>query len=166
MNFCYSSKNRISQIRKVFLSAVIGMIIALTAGICLPLHARTTTPVQIETQNKYTTVQAEIALTPEQQALGLMYRTDLPENNGMIFLFDAPKIVTMWMKNTYIPLDMIFFNSDGIITHIHKNAIPHNETIISSQTPAVGVLEVNAGFAQKHGIGIGNKLIYNQLNQE
>lgn len=116
--------------------------------------------VVIETAVQKVDVQAELALTPAKQAFGLMYRSNLPKNSGMLFVFPQKKIVTMWMKNTYIPLDMIFFDENGRISHIHENAIPHDETTISSQLPAIGVLEVNAGFVKANKIEVGQKIIY------
>lgn len=121
------------------------------------------TPVVLQTDSQQVTVQAELALTPMQQAVGLMFRSELPENAGMLFVFPRSKMVFMWMKNTYIPLDMIFFNQEGVITHIHENAVPHDETIISSKIPAQGVLEVNAGFVRRHQIRIGNRMIRPQI---
>lgn len=121
------------------------------------------TSVVLQTDSQKVTVQAELALTPMQQAVGLMFRSELPENAGMLFVFPQSKMVFMWMKNTYIPLDMIFFNQEGVITHIHENAVPQDETVISSKTPAQGVLEVNAGFVRRHQIRIGNRMISPQI---
>jgi uncharacterized membrane protein (UPF0127 family) len=74
----------------------------------------------------------------------------------MLFQFDHVQTVLMWMKNTYIPLDMIFLSRGGVVTHISENAEPMSEAIISSNGPAFGVLEVNAGFARKIGLKDGD----------
>ncbi len=137
-----------------------GFLVGLIISGWFYLNAPTTVSVLIETPDKNILVQAEPAITDIKKAIGLMYRSDLPDDNGMIFLYPHKRVITMWMKNTYIPLDMIFFNEYGVISHIHKNAVPMDETVISSQTPAIGVLEVNAGFADKHGIQTGQKLTY------
>ncbi len=101
----------------------------------------------------------EVADTIQKRTLGLMFRKSLPTNNGMIFLFDTPQKGSMWMKNTYIPLDMLFFNEKFEIVHIHENAVPHDETIITTPMPVSGVIEVNAGYAQQNKIQSGNKII-------
>ena len=97
-----------------------------------------------------------MARDPASRERGLMYRRFLPENRGMIFGFDRSEIVLMWMKNTYIPLDMIFISRDGKVTHIEENTEPLSEAIISSQGPAYAVLEVNAGGAKKLGLKVGD----------
>ncbi len=87
---------------------------------------------------------------------GLMDRQYLPPDRGMLFQFDREQNVLMWMKNTYIPLDMIFISPEGAVTHIHENAEPLSEAIISSDGPALGVLEVNGGYAKKIGLKEGD----------
>ena len=114
--------------------------------------------ITLETETKKVLVRVELALTPTKQAIGLMYRSQLDPNQGMLFVFPNKKMVYMWMKNTYLPLDMIFFDETGHITHIHENARPLDKTTISSNVPAIGVLEVNAGFVQNQGIKIGQKI--------
>ena len=106
--------------------------------------------------------QTDIADTVEKQQLGLMFQKELPENYGMTFLFDKKSVLKMWMKNTYIPLDMIFFDEQGIITHIHKNAEPFSEELILSKVPAKGVIEVIAGTADEKNIQVGDKIKVNQ----
>ena len=113
-------------------------------------------PLQVQDMLHDVRLYVEIADTPEKQKNGLMYRTELDANSGMLFIFPEKQPLYMWMKNTNIPLDMLFFDETGKITHIHTNARPHDETLISSQLPVIGVLEVNAGFTQKHHIQVGN----------
>jgi len=91
----------------------------------------------------------EIADDVEERAYGLMDRSYLPEDKGMLFVFEKPAIQKFWMRDTLIPLDMVFLDEKGTILHIHKNAIPHDETPISSRFPASMVLEMNAGLAKR-----------------
>lgn len=112
----------------------------------------------IQTKENTYLYQTDIADTVEKQQLGLMFQKELPENYGMTFLFDKISILKMWMKNTYIPLDMIFFDAQGIITHIHKNAVPFSEELILSKVPAKGVIEVIAGTVDEKNIQIGDKI--------
>ncbi|MBQ3696281.1 MAG: DUF192 domain-containing protein [Alphaproteobacteria bacterium] len=113
---------------------------------------------KIQTPNGVVSYHVEKALTPEQQQTGLMHRKKLAEKSGMIFLFKPVRIARMWMKNTLIPLDMVFFDLYGRVVRVHHNAIPQDLTIISSERPVSGVLEINAGEAKKYGIGPGSTL--------
>jgi uncharacterized membrane protein (UPF0127 family) len=102
------------------------------------------------------TIHAELALTPEEHRDGLMYRTDLPADGGMLFVFAEEGERAFWMKNTYIPLDMLFIRADGTIDSIHENAKPQNLTPIPSYGPVLDVLELNGGAASKFGIKQGD----------
>lgn len=112
----------------------------------------------VHTNNGEIQYRVESALTPTEQQKGLMYRKHLASRNGMIFIFNPPRVARMWMKNTLIPLDMVFFDRMGRVIRVHKNAIPHDETVISSIVPVLGVLEINAGEAQKYDIRPGTIL--------
>lgn len=103
----------------------------------------------IETRSGTHSFTVELALNNEQRATGLMHRKQMDEDAGMLFRFDQLRPVMMWMKNTYIPLDMIFILPDGSVADIHYNAVPHSEDIIQSSEPVLYVLEVNAGVAEK-----------------
>ena len=87
-----------------------------------------------------------------------MYRKSMPENQGMLFIFPYPSIIKMWMKNTYIPLDMIFFNAGGEVICLHENARPLDKSIISCPYPASKVLELNAGEIKAKKIQLGDTL--------
>lgn len=115
---------------------------------------------EIITRNGVQVFDIELAVTPEQRMKGLMYRKELPEGKGMLFDFDSEQPIAMWMKNTYIPLDMIFIREDGRIARIAENTTPHSEAIISSGAPVKGVLEVIAGTAKKFGIAPGDKVAH------
>jgi uncharacterized membrane protein (UPF0127 family) len=88
-----------------------------------------------------------------------MYRKSMPQNHGMLFIFEKPRIISMWMKNTHIPLDMLFVDKNGIIRHIHENAKPFDETIISSVVPVSFVIELNAGQVKEKNIQTLNQVI-------
>lgn len=102
----------------------------------------------------------EIAKTPEQSEAGLMYRTDFPENRAMLFIFPEKRIVTMWMANTPLPLDMVFLDEKGVIVSIALNTTPYSTKIVPSHAPAAFTIELNAGDVQKNKITIGQKVIH------
>lgn len=99
-----------------------------------------------------------IADSDEKKAFGLMEVEALPNKNGMLFPFFKKQVITMWMKNTYIPLDMLFIDEKQMIVSIKTNAAPHSLDIISSEKEAVQVLEINAGLVQKLKIKTGQKV--------
>ncbi|MEM9468840.1 MAG: DUF192 domain-containing protein [Pseudomonadota bacterium] len=99
-----------------------------------------------------------LALTREEQAQGLMFVEEMADNQGMLFFFGAEAPRSFWMKNTLIPLDILFVKLDGSIMHIHENAIPKDETSIPSNGNAGAVLEINGGLAKKLGIQVGDTI--------
>lgn len=99
-----------------------------------------------------------LADDPTERARGLMYVESLPMLEGMLFVYPEPQSVTFWMKNTLIPLDMLFIGPDGMIQSIHENAIPHDETTINGGDGVLAVLEVNGGMAGRLGIVAGDRL--------
>jgi len=103
-------------------------------------------------------VQLEVASTPAAMERGLMYRTSLPDDSGMLFVFPEDEDHSFWMKNTLIPLDMLFIARDGRIVGIHPNAVPLSTATISVGTPSAFVLEVNGGWAARHGVRTGDRL--------
>lgn len=100
----------------------------------------------------------EIARTPEEQALGLMFRTELPENQGMLFPHETPRELTMWMRNTYISLDMVFIKEDGTVHRIEARTEPFSERIIASEGEVSAVLEIAGGAAARLGLEPGDKV--------
>jgi uncharacterized membrane protein (UPF0127 family) len=101
---------------------------------------------------------AEAARTSAEQAKGLMFRTDLPDNAGMIFPFPEPRVASFWMKNTVISLDIIFVRADGTIESIADNTIPYSTTPVASGEPVAAVLELRGGLAAELGIVAGDKV--------
>ena len=100
----------------------------------------------------------ELADTHEKATQGLMERKSMPQDHGMLFIFPYPSLIKMWMKNTYLPLDMIFFNAHNQVICLHENAKPLDESIISCPWPAQKVLELNAGQIRAHHIQLGDIL--------
>jgi uncharacterized membrane protein (UPF0127 family) len=102
----------------------------------------------------------ELALTPDEQSRGLMYRKTLPEGQGMLFDFKRDQELSFWMKNTYVPLDMIFIRSDGRIHRIAENTEPLSERLVPSNGPVRAVFEVVAGTARKLGLAPGDRVAH------
>ena len=100
----------------------------------------------------------EIAITVEERERGLMGRTSLPVGSGMIFVFDHPQTVYFWMKDTPIPLDMVFLSSDGKVVGTHENAVPEDRTVISSPAGVQYVIEVAGGAARRLGLLPGSSV--------
>lgn len=120
--------------------------------------ARATEKLELVTASGVVTLDVELADTPARQALGLMYRTSLPERYGMLFTNDPPRESSMWMRNTYIPLDMVFIRADGTVHRIAEMTEPHSEEVISSNGPVAAVLEIAGGSARKLGLKAGDKV--------
>lgn len=113
---------------------------------------------ELVTASGVSRLNVEIARTPDQQALGLMFRTSLADDQGMLFPHEAPRVSTMWMRNTYIPLDMVFILEDGTIHRIEERTEPFSERIISSGVPVSAVLEIAGGAARRLGLKAGDKV--------
>lgn len=105
-----------------------------------------------------TDISVEFADTIDEQALGLMYRTSLEENHGMLFVFDSLQPHIFWMKNTELTLDIIFIDSEGVIVDIKENFEPcdYEPCEMYTSKPAMYALEVNGGFVAKHGVEVGD----------
>lgn len=101
-------------------------------------------------------ISVEIAKTPNEMEYGLMFRKTMADDHGMIFLFPYPQRIQMWMKNTFLPLDMVFFDETQKIVAIAANAHPQDESIIDPGMNAKYVLEINAGLATKWGLQKGD----------
>lgn len=134
-----------------FLSIALGSAVALAAD---------QTTLEIVTKNGVHVFSVELAVNDADRQKGLMFRKELPEGRGMLFDFKHDQDVSMWMRNTYIPLDMLFINSDGTIRRIAENTVPMSERTIPSGGPVRGVLEVIAGTAKKLGIAAGDRVAH------
>ena len=119
-------------------------------------------PLTIATDGDATMFTVEIADTDMTRERGLMFRQRLPEGHGMLFDFGEPRPVSMWMKNTYIPLDMLFIRTDGKIAYIAENTVPKSLDTIGITEPVLAVLELPAGTAKKKGIRTGD-VVYHRL---
>jgi uncharacterized membrane protein (UPF0127 family) len=117
-------------------------------------------PLEIVSKTGVHTFAVEMAVTPEDQARGLMFRRELPEGQGMLFDFQREQPATFWMKNTYVSLDMIFIRADGTIVRIAENTVPLSEALVPSGGPVRAVLEVVAGTARKLGIAPGDRVAH------
>ena len=117
-------------------------------------------PLTIATETDAFMFTVEIADTDELRSRGLMFRQRLPEDRGMLFDFGQPRPVSMWMKNTYIPLDMLFIRPDGTIAYIAENTVPRSLDTIGITEPVLAVLELAGGVSRKHGIRAGDKVYH------
>lgn len=110
------------------------------------------------------TIDIEFADNEHERAQGLMYRTEMAENQGMLFIFPTEARQSFYMKNTVIPLDMFFINSKFEIVTIHKNTSPYDLNSNASTSPAQYVLETIAGYTDKYNIKVGDKVIFRKTN--
>lgn len=115
-------------------------------------------PLAIETSSGTHEFQVEIAADDSSRTQGLMYRRDLAPDHGMLFDFEVEQPISMWMKNTYIPLDMVFILSDGQVHRVEERTQPHSLRTIDSGVEVRFVLEVPAGTAKRIGIAPGDKV--------
>jgi hypothetical protein len=136
-----------------------GLFLALMLAACSQEQEQVvTTPLIVYTSNGEIRFNVEVAQTPEQLKKGLMHRTQMPLNNGMIFSIYPVRPTAMWMKNTKISLDMLFIAPDTSISQIVESATPLSEELIVSKEPVRAVIELNAGQAKRYGIKVGDKI--------
>ncbi|MEO0915995.1 MAG: DUF192 domain-containing protein [Pseudomonadota bacterium] len=107
----------------------------------------------------------EVADSPSERSLGLMHREDMPRSAGMLFVYERPQPVAFWMRNTLIPLDMIFMDETGTVQHVHENAIPLDETAIPGGESIQYVLEINGGLSGRLGISAGSQLRHPSIGE-
>lgn len=139
-------------------SAAIGLVLAMGLGAATLLSASADSTGTLVTRSGDHRVEIEVADTPDEREYGLMNRQSMPADSGMLFDFGIDRPVSMWMKNTYIPLDMVFLNAEGKVTHIAVNATPLSLDVIDSGGPARYVLELNGGAAARYGLKVGDQL--------
>ena len=143
--------------RRIPRRLVLGLLAGLVMG-SAPALALDPGELLIETpagQHRFT---VELAATPSERSRGLMFRRAMQPDHGMLFDFQAPQPVAFWMKNTPLPLDMLFIDEAGVIVQIAADTVPYSETPIPSEQPIRAVLELNAGTAKRLGITAGAKV--------
>ncbi|MBW4022116.1 MAG: DUF192 domain-containing protein [Proteobacteria bacterium] len=106
----------------------------------------------------------ELATTPQEQETGLMFRTSVPADGGMLFVFPTVQPEPFWMKNTLVPLDMVFINPDGTIRAIAENTVPESLAAVDSGGPVLAVLELQGGLTAKENISVGDRVVAPQFN--
>jgi uncharacterized membrane protein (UPF0127 family) len=143
------------------LSTAAGLLVALAlAGANDPAAGADPHTLEIVSKSGVHVFSVELAITDEDRARGLMFRQELPEGKGMLFDFGRDQEVAMWMKNTLIPLDMMFITAGGRILRIAENTEPMSTRIIPSGGPVRAVLEVIGGTAKKYGIATGDRVAH------
>ena len=125
-----------------------------------PLDRLPTAELTVESGGRSHPFKVWIAATEPRRNQGLMFVPKLPAARGMLFLFDGPQVATFWMKNTLIPLDLLFIAPDGRVIRIAENAVPHSEATIDSMGVVLGVLEVAGGTSRRLGFRAGDRVRY------
>ncbi|MEZ5669154.1 MAG: DUF192 domain-containing protein [Alphaproteobacteria bacterium] len=104
--------------------------------------------------------EVEVVRTPQDMAVGLMFRQEMAADAGMLFVYAQPRETSFWMKNTLLPLDMLFIDADGLVHHIAERTVPLSTTPVPSRGPVRAVLEVNGGTCERLGIAPGDRVIW------
>src|SRR3954470_11975067 len=141
------------------LSALL-LLIGASASLAQQLQSFPTADLTIETAGGPRKFHVELATTPPQLEQGLMFRRTLAPDTGMLFDFKTPSPVSMWMKNTFIPLDMLFIDAGGRVINIAERTVPHSLDPLAAAGPARAVLEVNGGTAARLGIKPGDRVVF------
>lgn len=123
-----------------------------------PVSGLQVIPLTVTTPKGPHTFRVEVARTPQEQARGLMFRTEMGPDEGMLFPYAAPQTLSFWMKNTVLSLDLVFIDEQHRVINIAENAVPYSEASITSAAPGIAVLELNGGRARALGIVAGNKV--------
>ena len=161
-------ETRIIALRGPALIFAVSIAMAAIASLASGALAQTRTPVSfdrteiaVETASgELHRFEVELAVRREQFGQGLMFRRELAEDAGMLFILPRPQTINMWMKNTYLPLDMLFLDSKGQIVRLVERTIPLSTDTIPSNRPVKGVLEVNAGTAKRLGLAVGDRVLH------
>jgi uncharacterized protein len=152
--------------RQIVLTFFGGVLLALTGCTSSPaasngqVAASSLTVLSIKSANGVHRFKVEMARTPEQQERGLMFRQSLPPDGGMLFPMDPPRTASFWMRNTVIPLDMIFIRDDGTIARIAAETTPYSEVPVDSGEPVAAVLEIAGGQSAALGIAEDDKVTW------
>jgi uncharacterized membrane protein (UPF0127 family) len=137
--------------------------VMLIAGAATALETFATSPLAISSSGKSHSFTVELAVTESQRAQGLMWRRRLAPDRGMLFVYRRERVLRMWMRNTLIPLDMLFINQAGTIVHIQERAVPGSLRTISSTKRAIAVLELNGGTVSRLGLKLGDRVLHQAL---
>ena len=160
------SRKRFPRFAALFLLIGLTTVGAMPAAAQQSLQSFETDRLSIETSDgRRLDFEVELALTTAERAQGLMFRREMPEMAGMLFVYDKEWEISMWMKNTVIPLDMLFIKGDGRIVAIAERTIPFSLETISSGQPVAGVLELNGGTAARLGIRRGDRVLHSAFTQ-
>lgn len=143
----------------IFWIAVLAALLVATAGACSPSEPSDRLDI-VTADGTHRTFHIELASKPADRERGLMYRQSLAANAGMLFDFGGEQMVSMWMKNTFIPLDMLFITDGGTIVTIAADTVPQSLDTISSGRPVRAVLEIKGGEAARQGIAPGAQVLY------
>lgn len=136
----------------------ISAVLALCASGAAALEACDTGTVHLRGDWGEARFSVDVVDTPESRSRGLMFVEDMPRMSGMLFVYDREQTVSFWMKNTLIPLDMVFADGSGTVQRVHENAVPEDLTAIPGGTNIQYVLEINGGLARQLGIGAGSEM--------
>ena len=132
----------------------------LAANLVHPASAMRRETLKLMTAQGEHTINVEITETAEEKATGLMFRSKLADKDGMLFFYDQPQEITMWMRNTYIPLDMVFIRADGVVHRIEARTEPLSEAIVASRGAVVACLELAGGAAGRLGLKAGDRIVH------
>jgi uncharacterized membrane protein (UPF0127 family) len=150
------SDNRPDSVRRT--APVVLALMLLAGGLAGPAGAMKRDTLKLHTKGGVKTINVEITETQEEKAKGLMFRTHLEDTDSMLFFYERPMEITMWMRNTLIPLDMVFIRPDGIVHRIEAWTKPFSEEIISSRAPVSACLELAGGAAERLGLKPGDRI--------
>jgi uncharacterized protein len=142
------------------LAALLLFLVAAPASLAQQLQRFPTGELTIESAGRRHKFTVEVATTPAQLEQGLMFRRNLAPDAGMLFDFKTPSPVSMWMKNTFIPLDMLFIDPKGRIINIAERTVPGSLDPVAAAAPARAVLELNGGTASRLGIRPGDRVVF------
>ncbi len=143
----------------------LGLITALALGQAGAAFAQCTpNALDLRTAGGVVRFSVEVADTGAERSKGLMFRKSMATSAGMLFVYETPRAVSFWMKNTLIPLDMIFADATGTVTRVHENAVPGNLKPVDGGAGVKSVLEINGGVARRLGIGEGTVLRHGAID--
>lgn len=143
----------------LFVAALVGQSQASEDFVRLPVEQ-----VVVTTDQDDIVFATEIASSDETRARGLMFRRSMGEREAMLFNWSSPRVVSMWMRNTYLSLDMLFVTADGIVVHVQANTVPQSLEVLSAGREVSAVMEIVAGTAAKLGIRPGSRLKHRFFN--